>query len=106
MNRKENNIYKIVNELEKETLIQKYKYKHIWLSGSSTQVYPIMIYKNNTENTIEIRIQIRVKRNYFKGLLDKYKKYDNYLCGWFDKTDSSCPSVLVLKFNLVEEVRK
>ena len=91
---------KIVEELKKEILIQKYIYKYTWLSGSSTTVYPITIYKNNRENTFTITIQIETKKNYFKNLLDKYKnKYKNCLYGYFNRTDNTCPSELVLVFN-------
>lgn len=87
-----------IDKIIKEPLIQKYMYEHTRLSGGNTIVSPITIYKNCTENTIEVRVQIKTKINYFKGLLGKYTKYDNYLYGWFDKTDNSCPSVLILKF--------
>jgi len=89
---------KILEEIQKDKLINKYLYQYTWLSGSGTKVYPICAkYKNNKIN--EIIIQINTKRNYFEKLIERYKgKYNKIEYGYFSKTDDSCPSQLVFKF--------
>lgn len=88
----------IIEEIKNDKLIRKYMYKYIWVSGSSTKVFPIMIYKGNDDTIKEITIQINTKRNYFKKLLERYKsKYKEIDYAYFGKNDDSCPSVLVFK---------
>ena len=40
-------IEKCIEDLKKEKLVQKYLYSYTWLSGSSTNVYPIKVWKES-----------------------------------------------------------
>ena len=37
-------VHKFIEELNKEEMVKKNLYRHTWLSGSSTTVYPIAVY--------------------------------------------------------------
>lgn len=93
---------KILEEIQKDKLINKYLYQYTWLSGSSTKVYPISArYEKN--NIKEITIQINTEKNLFNKLIERYKNnYKNIDYGYFWKSDGSCPSQLVFKFKVVE----
>lgn len=83
----------IDNLLEEEKLIKKYLRKYTWLSGSSTIVSPITIYRD------EIVFQLDNNRNVFNKLIDRVlKKYDfiKYMSYW--KSDGSCPNTLTIWF--------
>lgn len=83
----------INNLLEEEKLIEKYLLKYAWVSGSSTTVYPIMVYRD------EIVFQLDNTRNVFDKLIDRVlKKYDfiKYMSYW--KSDGSCPNTLTIWF--------
>ena len=83
------------DEIYNDKLVKKYIRMGTWLSGSSTNVYPITIW----EKSREVVVQIKTKRNVFNKLLERYKnKYENIEYCYFDKTDDSCPSRLVFKF--------
>lgn len=87
----------ILEDIKKDKLIQKYMYKYTWISGESTTVYPIMVYRCKSY-IIDITIQIDTKRNYFKKLIERYmNKYKNIEYAYFSKTDNSCPSYLYFK---------
>ena len=92
---------KILKEIQKDKLINKYLYQYTWLSGCNTKVYPISArYEKNKIK--EITIQIKTKKNYFKKLIERYKsKYKNINYGYFAKNDNSCPSELIFKFKEV-----
>lgn len=86
---------KFADEIYNDKLIQKYIHKGTWLSGSSTNVYPITIW----ERSRKVEIQIDTKRNVFKKLIERYKeKYSEIEYGYFWETDDSCPSQLTFKF--------
>lgn len=89
----------IITELKQDKLIQKYLYEYTWLSGSSTYVYPIMVYRTKDDRIKEITLQIKTDKNVFKKLIERYKsKYNDILYGYFSKSDGSCPSSLVFTF--------
>ena len=91
----------ILEDIKNDKLINKYLYKYTWLSGSSTPVYPIEIYKDK-EVWKEIRIQINTNKNVFNKLIERYKnKYKEIEHILFFKSDGSCPAVLMFKLNEV-----
>lgn len=82
-------------EIYNDELIRKYMCKYVWLSGSSTKVFPIQIWGERRE----VELQIDTKKNVFNKLIERYKeKYNEIEYAYFDKTDDSCPSRLVFKF--------
>ena len=78
----------------KEKLAKKYLIKNCWLSGSSTEVYPITI----TEKSITF--QWSSDRNIFNKFIDKIVKNNSDLFeyGSFWKSDGSCPSTITFYF--------
>ena len=93
MNKKER-INQFIEEFKKEKLVQKNIYEHTWLSGSSTDVHPITIWRNTIE------IQWKSNRDVFDRFIEKtVKKYsDLFKSGYFWKTDGSCPSYIAFIF--------
>lgn len=84
-----------IKEIENDKLIKKYLYQGIWLSGSSTYVYPITIWNTSKQ----ITIQLTTDKNLFNKLIKRYKnKYKNIDYAYFWKSDGSCPSTLNFKF--------
>lgn len=82
---------KFYNDLENEKLIQKYLYDYVWISGSTTRVYPIMEW----HNTIEI--QVKTFKNVFNKFIKRFVEThkDEISDGWFSKKDGSCPASIV-----------
>ena len=65
-------INKFIDDFKKEKLVQKYLCKYTWLSGSSTTVYPITIWKDYIE------IQWSSDKNIFKKFIDRIEHLKNY----------------------------
>jgi hypothetical protein len=99
---------KIMTNQELQTLIAEIKSKigrHIytstWLSGSSTEVYPISIYHNNHTNTYDIEIQLKANRNYFNRTIEYFKKkYADITDMRYCKYDGSCPNTIRLNVKM------
>lgn len=89
-----NRISEMINELHHDKLVQKYLYKHTWLSGCSTEVCPIMIFDENS-----IILQWDSDKNIFNKFIKRYiKKYSDVISdGWFWKSDGSCPSTITFE---------
>ena len=89
---------KILEDMQKDILIQKYLYQFTWLSGCNTKVYPISAHYKN-DKIKDIIIQLKTDKNYFNKLLERYKKkYKSIEYCYFSKSDGSCPSQLVFIF--------
>lgn len=88
----------MLEELKKDKLINKYLCRYTFLSGSSTIVYPFIIWKNKNNNITEIIIQLNTTKNVFNKLIKRYKnKYNDIKDMYFTKNDGSCPSTLNIK---------
>lgn len=87
-------IKQVVEEIKNEPLMKKYLYNHTWVSGSSTTVYPVMIWNNDVD------FQLSTHNNYFKKFIERIcNKYSDVISkGYFNKLDGSCPSVLCFRF--------
>lgn len=87
-------IQTFVDDFKNEPLAQKYMYKHAWLSGSQTAVYPITIEKH------AIRIQWdcdkRIFNKFIQRIVNRYS--DIFSGGVFWKSDGSCPSTITFYF--------
>lgn len=86
-------IKQFIEEFKAEEIVKKNLYDYTWLSGSSTTVYPITIWKN------EIEIQWKNDRKcnrFINRIVEKYN--DIFKSGYFWKTDGSCPSHIVFTF--------
>jgi hypothetical protein len=87
-------IEKCIEDLKKEKLVQKYLYSYTWLSGSSTNVYPIKVWKES----------IVLQWSSDKAIFDKFiqrvveKNSDIFSRGIFWKSDGSCPSRITFYF--------
>lgn len=80
----------IVNAIKSEHIITRHIYKHHWISGSSTIVYPITILEDR------VNIQLDTDHNVFEDAISRVlsKHHDLFTEGYFCKGDGSCPSVL------------
>lgn len=84
----------ILKIIESDNLIKKYLYKDHWMSGSSTVVYPITVYRATIE------IQLLTYKNVFNKCIDRIVKASEGLLsdGLFSKGDGSCPPKLIFYF--------
>lgn len=81
------------NFVRDNKFVKKYLHKGTWLSGCSTEVYPIMFWKK------DLTLQIDTDENKFEELINEVKeKFDFVDYGYFEKSDGSCPSRLVFVF--------
>lgn len=91
-------IQQFIDDLKKEEIVRKNLYGSSWLSGSSTDVYPITIWRD------EIVLQWQSDRNIYNKFIQRMvdKNSDILKSGYFSKSDGSCPSRIVfrLKENL------
>lgn len=87
-------IQNFIDDFKKETLAQKYLYKHTWLSGGQTTVYPIAIEKRS------IRIQWSCDKRIFNKFIQRIvnRHNDIFSGGLFWKSDGSCPSTITFYF--------
>ena len=89
---------KIVEDIKNDKMMQKYLLKYAWVSGSSTIVYPIMIWKH------DITLQVITDRNVFKSFIERIvDKYSDVIwCGSFWKSDGSCPSTITFYYKEID----
>ena len=98
-------VHKFIEELNKEEMVKKNLYRHTWLSGSSTTVYPIAVYYEAWP-TSEVVLQWASDRacnvfiNKINKIVEKFK--DILKEGFFWKSDGSCPSTIT--FRLKEKI--
>ena len=88
----ENELQYFLDDLKKDKIVQKNLYDTPWAAGSVT-VYPISVYKE------EVTLQWKSDKSIFDKFIEKMvKKYSNLLkCGYFLKSDGSCPSIIIFK---------
>lgn len=86
----EEKIEQFIKEIMKDNIVKKNLYNETWLSGSSTTVYPIMIWQKS------IVFQWKSNRKIFDKFIKRtVKKYnDLFIDGYFWKSDGSCPSTI------------
>jgi hypothetical protein len=90
-----NELQTLITEIK--TKIGKHIYTSTWMSGSSTDVYPIETYHNTNNNTYDIAIQLKTKRNYFTRTIEYFKKkYADITYMGYIKYDGSCPNTIVI----------
>ena len=78
---------------------QKYAYKGIWTSGSSTEVYPVTV--NLVDSSITIQLGCKTLRG-IKQALDKLVRQIGVSLvskHYISKYDGSCPNVAKMYFN-------
>ena len=94
-----NELQTLITEIK--TKIGKHIYPSTWTSGSSTEVYPISIYKNNHTNMYDVEIQLKANRNYFTRTIEYFKKkYADITYMGYWKSDGSCPNTIKLKVKM------
>lgn len=76
--------------------IRKHIIEHPWISGSSTNVYPI----NLGVNDVEVQMDSG-NRNYYNKAIQRLVVRNPHLFkdGYFCKSDGSCPSFIRLKYS-------
>ena len=87
-------INRFLEELKEEKLTKKYLYSGDWISGSSTIVFPITIWKNS------IVLQWKSDKKIFDKFINRLvmRNTDLFDNGVFWKSDGSCPSTIILYF--------
>lgn len=82
-----------VEYLKTQPIVQKNLCDYVWISGESTEVFPIMVWQNFIE------LQWKSDRpcpRFISAMREKYP--DIIKSGYFSKSDGSCPSTIY--FNL------
>ncbi|MBQ3543482.1 MAG: hypothetical protein IJA34_00595 [Lachnospiraceae bacterium] len=96
-------VHLFIEEFKKEEMVKKNLYEYIWVSGSSTKVYPITIWIEGAI-TSDIVIQWKNDKRCTKFINKIVKKYNDILEeGYFWKSDGSCPSTIT--FRLKEKIK-
>lgn len=94
----------LAEELLSYDIIKKNLRENYWVSGSSTYVYPCMIWER------EIVFQLTCYEDIFKDfILEVVDKYSDVIkCGYFWESDGSCPCTLtfVFKEDFVNSLQK
>lgn len=90
---KEQRLTRFIKDLKKEPLVKKYLDKRSWLSGSSTEVYPITIWED------KIVLQWACRGTYFGKFIQRIVRENSDILadGWFAKHDGSCPAEIIFK---------
>lgn len=91
---------RIVAAIKGERTLAKHIYKHVWTSGSTTEVYPITLWERSVD------VQMDTHRNYFDKAIARVlaKHSDLFSNGYFCKNDDSCPAEV--RFIYTEETKK
>ena len=91
---RQSEIDQVVSEIQAK--FGNYIYKHTWISGSSTDVYPISVWRG----AIYVQLTKRDKRFFNQKSLDKIVNTHKDLLkrAYFCPNDDSCPSELVFVF--------
>ena len=82
--------YDLIERIKDNPFVKKHLYPHSWISGSTTEVYPIMLW------TDLVDIQWNSDRpcnKWIKAFAEKHSDMIEY--GYFDKSDGSCPSAVI-----------
>ena len=85
-------IKEFISRLRKEDIVKRNLLDHTWISGSSTEVYPIQIWQTS------IDLQWKSSRNpkvWIQKMVDMSKGLITY--GIFEKGDGSCPNCISFK---------
>ena len=94
ISKEQKRIKQFIEEFKTEEIVKKNLYDYTWLSGSSTTVYPITIWKNEIE--IQWKSDKKIFDKFINRIVEKYN--DLFKSGYFWKTDGSCPSHIVFTF--------
>ena len=89
-------IEKFIAYLNKQKLVKKYLYKHTWLSGSSTLVYPVSIWEKSRRIELQWASDKRIFNKFLKRVMTD--NADFIVRAIFKKSDGSCPSSLIFYF--------
>lgn len=90
MENKDEKIKEFIDKLKAEPLVSKYLCKRSWVSGSTTTVYPIMMWKN------KIVLQWDSDKRIFGKFIQRIVNANSDIIssGTFWKSDGSCPSTI------------
>ena len=90
MESKDTKIREFIDKLKNEPLVSKYLCKRSWVSGSTTTVYPIMMWKN------KIVLQWDSDKRIFGKFIQRIVNANSDIIssGTFWKSDGSCPSTI------------
>lgn len=90
-----NTAEKVVDFIKNSKTIQKYIYPYSWVSGCSTMVHPIMIFKNS----IEVQLNSDARKNYLRKVMTELSAMDGVCDVRFNPYDGSCPKTLEICVN-------
>lgn len=93
MENKEQLIKQATEIIKNDFMVKRHLYPYTWLSGSSTDVYPITGWVESGEIVIQLN---SVNKNIFEKTIKRIIEKSNGLIVWgyFNKRDGSCPNTL------------
>lgn len=94
----EQELKQISKTIEESKFFKKFAYKGTWMSGSSTIVYPITIWRHDIEIQMDYLKSYKGRAAAFRSLLNKLQKDYPNMVGRFVKRDGSCPDIYSLYF--------
>lgn len=94
----------IYDACQSNNVIQKHTIDYTWTSGSSTEVYPIMVYPYDVEIQVDTN-----NSSYFNKAIKRILAVYPHLFkdGYFCKSDGSCPSYIRFLYSdiLLERIK-
>lgn len=100
-------IHALLDDIMQDPTIEKYRCKYTWISGSSTEVYPITVWASD----ITVQLDSKVKKAGGKSFNKRYEKIleramtaiadrhqDVLFCSYLSAHDDSCPATMTFKF--------
>lgn len=94
----------IYDACQSNNVIQKHTIDYTWTSGSSTEVYPIMVYPCD----VEIQVDTNNSSYFNKAIKRVLRVYPHlFKDGYFCKSDGSCPSYIHFSYSdtLLERIK-
>lgn len=84
----------IIAAIKSDETLAKHILKHTWISGSSTEVYPITLW------AYEVCVQLDSPRRMYDKCVERILRAYPHLFkdGYFRKNDDSCPAELVFRY--------
>ena len=95
----DNEINKMCETIRTSSFFERYAKKEPWMSGSSTMVKPIQVWKHSVNIQLDARKCDKGRSDSFRSLFRRLKKMFPKITAGFWKSDGSCPSEYIIRFN-------
>lgn len=92
-------IVKMCDTIRTSRFYEMYANKEPWLSGCSTWVNPIQVWKHSVNIQLDSKKRDKRRAAIFRSLFRKLNNMFPKITAGFWKSDGSCPSEYIIRFN-------